>query len=251
VTATLSTPAGGDLEEGVRQLLDEARRNGDPEPGRPTLAKLLGATEHQVRQVLARVRQEVDEAPTAQLSVVPAEPLVEAAGDALAEAGDTAGDAGDQQPPGRPTSARLPRPWPLAFIAMAGAVAVWGGWVRLGELTGFGPINLLPGIGNGLVINTAVVLPLSVEFYAAYALRVLLASGELSERTKRFARWSFAASLAVGGAAQVASHVMGAAGVTAAPWWVTTAVACVPVMVVGLATGLATLVRQDDSTGGE
>jgi hypothetical protein len=44
---------------------------------------------------------------------------------------------------------------------------------------------------------------------------------------------------------------MDAAGGTAAPWWVTTLVACVPVLVVGLATGLATLVRQDAAVGGE
>ena len=142
---------------------------------------------------------------------------------------------------------RPPRPWPLLFIGLGAAVAVWGGWVRLGELTGFGPINLLPGVGTGFTLNTAVVLPLSAEFYGAYALRTLLASDLLTTRTRRFARRSFIASLAVGGGAQIASHVMGAASVTTAPWPVTTLVSCVPVLVLGLATGLATLVKHDAS----
>ncbi|MBA8924236.1 hypothetical protein BC739_001433 [Kutzneria viridogrisea] len=126
-----------------------------------------------------------------------------------------------------------------------------GGWIRLGELTGFCPVNLLPGIGAGLVLNTAVVLPVSVEAYAAYALHVLLTLAHMSDRTRLFAQRSFVTSLAIGAAAQVASHVMAAAEVTTAPWWVTTAVSTVPVLVVGLATGLATLVRRDSKIGGD
>jgi cytochrome bd-type quinol oxidase subunit 2 len=139
----------------------------------------------------------------------------------------------------------------LIFIGLAAAVAIWGGWVHLGELTGFGPINLLPGVGGGFTLNTAVVLPLSVELYSAYALRVLLASDQLSERSRRFARRSFLASLAVGGGAQIASHIMVATHVASAPWPVTTVVACVPLLVIGLATGLATLVKQDANAGSE
>lgn len=130
------------------------------------------------------------------------------------------------------------------IIGLAAAVAVWGGWVRLGELTGFGTINLLPGIGRGFTLNTAVVMPLSVEFYSAYALRVLLASDRLSCKATCFAKRSFATSLSLGGGAQIASHIMDAAHVTTAPWPVTTLVACVPLLVIGLATGLATLVKR-------
>jgi len=279
----------------VRQALATARSAGEPSPGRPTLAKMTGSTEYQVRQALAVLANEdtapepatVDDATPGETLATVGEALAstiastspagdnpdapdrqkphpevpdtragEPVGAEFANAGDTVPDLANQARQHQLSAAspvvsanRLPRPWPLAFIALAAAVAVWGGWVRLGELTGFGPINVLPGIGNGLVIDTAVVLPLSVEFYGAYALRVLLASGGLSEKTKNFARWSFVTSLAVGGAAQIASHVMGAASVTTAPWWVTTLVACVPVLVVGLATGLATLVRQDASAG--
>jgi hypothetical protein len=198
------------------------------------LAKLTGATDHHVRKALAELATE--------------QPPALQAGDELATDAPNEPIEAVTEPAGE---RRLPRPWPLAIIGLAAAVAVWGGWVRLGELTGFGPVNVLPGIGSGFVLNTAVVLPISVEAYAAYALRVLLASAGMSERTRVFARRSFFTSLAVGGGAQIASHVMGAAGVTSAPWWVTTLVACVPVLVVGLATGLATLVRQDASTGGE
>jgi hypothetical protein len=224
--------------EQVRTALAEADEAGRPRPGRPTLTKLTGATDHQVRKALAALAAE--------------QPPALQAGDELATDAPTEPIEVAIEPVAEPAGRRrLPRPWPLAIIGLAAAVAVWGGWVRLGELTGFGPVNVLPGIGGGFVLDTAVVLPISVEAYAAYALHVLLASAWMSERTRVFARRSFLTSLCVGGGAQIASHVMGAAGVTSAPWWVTTLVACVPVLVVGLATGLATLVRQDASTGGE
>ncbi|EHR48728.1 hypothetical protein SacmaDRAFT_0424 [Saccharomonospora marina XMU15] len=224
----------------VRQAIETARRAGRPRPGRPALVRLTGATDYAVRKALATLT--ASENNTA-ASLSPTEPTAD----------------GSPESTGRPASlhkaapavrgARLPRPWPLAVIGLAAAVAIWGGWVRLGELTGFGPINLLPGIGSGLTVNTAVVLPLSVEFYSAYALRVLLASDRLTARTRTFARRTFTASLVVGGGAQVASHVMDAAGTTTAPWPVTTVVACVPLLVLGLASGLASLVKQDATSG--
>ncbi|MET9264136.1 hypothetical protein [Amycolatopsis sp. NPDC004079] len=207
----------------VRQSVTDAQLAGRPAPGRPTLVKLTGATDYQVRKALAAL---------AQAESTPDEPSENA-----------------EVPDASPEPGRLPRPWPLAFIGLAAAVAIWGGWVRLGELTGFGPINLLPGLGSGFTFNTALVLPLSVEFYSAYALRVLLASDRLTEHTRHFARRSFIASLAVGGGAQIASHIMVAAKVVSAPWPVTTIVACVPLLVIGLATGLATLVKRDASAG--
>lgn len=62
---------------------------------------------------------------------------------------------------------RAPRPWPLLIIGLGAAVAVWSGWVGLGHLTGFGVVQLVPGVWDDLRINTAVVLPLSVEAYGA------------------------------------------------------------------------------------
>jgi hypothetical protein len=262
---------GTDVLEKVLQAIREAEAAGGPIPGRPTLVKTIRPkpTEHQVRIALETLRQAGElESPT---DHQPGETLVAdpppkpdtnpddddtvtipaVGGDTLATVDTTPGDPGEDltKAPTRPDEGRLPRPWPLVFIGLAAAVAIWGGWVRLGQLTGFGPITPLPGIANGFTIDTAVVLPVSAEFYSAYALRVLLASDRLSARTRRFARRSFITSLAVGGGAQIASHVMGAASVTIAPWPVTTLVSCVPVLVIGLATGLATLVKRDASAG--
>jgi hypothetical protein len=59
------------------------------------------------------------------------------------------------------------RRWPLFLIAAPAAVAIWSGWVGLGELCGFGVIHPLPGIVPGLQLNTAITLPVGVEAYAA------------------------------------------------------------------------------------
>jgi hypothetical protein len=42
-----------------------------------------------------------------------------------------------------------PRRWPLFLIAAPAAVAVWSGWVGLGDLCGFGIVHPLPGIVSG------------------------------------------------------------------------------------------------------
>ena len=151
------------------------------------------------------------------------------------------GDAGVT----RPASSRPPRPWPLLLIGLGAAVAVWSGWVGLGQLTGFGVVQLLPGVWDDLRINTAVVLPLSVEAYGGYALRCWLGTTGLSARTRRFARRSAITSLTIGAGAQAASHLMTAPGIHTAPWPVTVLVACIPVLVLGLASALARLVTAD------
>ncbi|RSM65011.1 hypothetical protein DMH04_50100 [Kibdelosporangium aridum] len=142
------------------------------------------------------------------------------------------------------------KPWPLLIIGAAAAVAVWSGWVGLGQMAGFGVIHPLPGIWDDLKLNTAVVLPLSVEAYAAYALRVWLGvgSGPRSARTLRFAKISAIASLVIGAIAQVAYHLMEAAGYTRAPWPIVMLVAIVPVIVLGLASALAKLVTSDTNS---
>ena len=40
------------------------------------------------------------------------------------------------------------RSWPLLILAAAAAVAVWSGWVEIGQMTGFGEVRPLPGIGR-------------------------------------------------------------------------------------------------------
>ncbi|MFD6640296.1 ABC transporter permease [Micromonospora chalcea] len=139
-----------------------------------------------------------------------------------------------------PGKARRLASWPVILIALPAFVAIWSGWVGLGGLTGFGVVHPLPGIADGFSINTAITLPIGVEVYAAYALRAWL-SGLVPPRARRFAKWSAIGSLLVGALGQVAYHLLVAAGITSAPWWITTAVACLPVAVLGMAAALAHL----------
>src|SRR3984885_9640997 len=144
------------------------------------------------------------------------------------------------------------RSWPLLLLALPAAVAVWSGWVGIGQMTGFGQVHPLPGIWGSLHLDTAVTLPVGVEAYAAYALRAWLsASPVVSDRTRRFARWSAIGSLVLGMAGQVAWHLLSQAHVGRAPWWVTTGVSCLPVLVLGMGAGLAHLLRADASAAAE
>ncbi|MCX2732509.1 ABC transporter permease [Saccharopolyspora sp. NFXS83] len=137
----------------------------------------------------------------------------------------------------------VPR-WPVLLLALPAFVAIWSGWVGLGGLTGFGIVHPLPGIWDGLELNTAITLPIGVETYAAYALRVWL-SGQVPRRARRFAQVSALGSLGLGALGQVAYHLMTAAGMTAAPWWITTLVACLPVAVLGMGAALTHLLHTD------
>lgn len=141
---------------------------------------------------------------------------------------------------------RLVSVWPVILLALPAFVAVWSGWVGLGRMTGFGMVDLLPGIvgpGSWATIDSAITLPVGVETYAAYALYVWL-SGRVPDRARKFAKWSAIGSLGVGSLGQVAYHLLVAANVTSAPWQITTAVACLPVAVLGMGAALAHLVRE-------
>jgi hypothetical protein len=160
---------------------------------------------------------------------------VEASPATEAETGAAAGD-----------EMRPVRSWPVLLLALPAFVAVWSGWVGLGELTGFGVVHPLPGIADGFTINSAITLPIGVETYAAFALRVWL-SGRVPAKARRFAKWSALSALALGALGQVAYHLLDAAGVTAAPWPITTAVACLPVAVLGMGAALAHLIHTRDN----
>lgn len=136
------------------------------------------------------------------------------------------------------------RRWPVIVLAAPAFVAVWSGWVGLGQLTGFGLVHPLPGIADGFTINSAITLPVGVETYAAYALSVWL-SGEVPAAARRFARWSALGSLILGALGQVAFHLLVAAGVRSAPWQITTVVSCFPVAVLGMGAALAHLLRAE------
>jgi hypothetical protein len=139
-------------------------------------------------------------------------------------------------------SLRPMRSWPVVLLAAPAFVAIWSGWVGLGALTGFGLVHPLPGIADGFTLNSAITLPVGVEAYAAYALRVWLATGVGADsRARRFAKWSAVGALVLGAAGQIAYHLMVADHVTTAPWWITTAVSCLPVVVLGFGAALAHL----------
>ena len=144
-------------------------------------------------------------------------------------------------------SKRMPR-WPLALIAPAAAVAIWSGWVGLGELCGFGPVHVLPGIAPRFVINTAICLPVGMEAYAGFALGVWLRDSGVPDRAKDFARWSAFGALALGVLGQVAFHVLSSLHVQHAPIWVVVFVSCIPVGVLGLAAALAHLMSDPPKT---
>ena len=159
---------------------------------------------------------------------------------------DGAGLADRAQPSGGPARGRPLRSWPLLVLALPAAVAVWSGWVGIGRLTGFGEVRPLPGVWDSLRLDTAVTLPVGVEAYAAYALRAWLSpSTAVSPRTRRFARWSAIGSLVLGMAGQVAYHLLTQAHSRHAPWGITTAVSCLPVLVLGMGAALAHMIRAD------
>ena len=153
---------------------------------------------------------------------------------------------GEELPALQPARAQAVRTWPLLVLALPAAVAVWAGWVGIGQMTGFGQVHPLPGIWDSLHLDTAVTLPVGVEAYAAYALRAWLsASAAVSARTRRFARASALGSLLLGMAGQIAYHLLAQTRATHAPWGITTAVSCLPVLVLGMGTALAHLLRAD------
>ena len=141
---------------------------------------------------------------------------------------------------------RTVRSWPLLVLAAPAAAEVWSGWVGIAQKTGFGLVSPLPGIWPALHLDTAITLPVGVEAYAAYALRAWLARDRtISGRTRRFAKWSAICSFALGMAGQIAYHLMAQAGTARAPWPVTTVVSCLPVLVLGMGTALAHMLRAD------
>ena len=158
----------------------------------------------------------------------------------------TAGPAAADRSPASARPARTMRSWPLLVLAAPAAAEVWSGWVGIAQKTGFGLVSPLPGIWPGLHLDTTVTLTVGVEAYAAYALRAWL-SGEpwISDRTRRFAKWSAIFSFALGMAGQVAYHLLAQAGAARAPWPVTMIVSCLPVLVLAMGTALAHMLRAD------
>lgn len=142
------------------------------------------------------------------------------------------------------------RSWPLIVLAAPATVAVWSCWVRLGQMTGFGLVRPFPGLWDSFQVNTAITLPVGVEAYGAFALRAWLAAGlQTSNRTRRFAKWPAIGSLLLGMSGQVAYHLLSEARVVKAPWEITMAVACLPVLVLGMGAALSHLIHADADGG--
>src|SRR5712672_3523282 len=138
-------------------------------------------------------------------------------------AGRTTGPAGGDRSAAVSSGARAVRSWPLLVLAAPAAAEVFSGWASIAQETGFGLVSPLPGIWPSLHLDTSITLPVGVEAYAAYALRAWLATGHaVSARTRRFAKWSAICSFALGMAGQVTFHLLAQAGVTRAPWAITT-----------------------------
>ena len=137
--------------------------------------------------------------------------------------------------PGRPGQRRVRR-WPLVVIASPAMVAIWSGWVSLGEMCGFGLVEPFPGITRWR-LDTAMSLPIGVEAYGAFAMSAWL-SPATPENARRFAKWSALGSLALGMLGQVAYHLLSAAHQTRAPWPVVVVVACLPVITLGFGAAL-------------
>jgi hypothetical protein len=201
------------------------------------------------RAILAALNEDADTKPVRKLHAVtePAEAEEPAhaseAPEEPAADGEEPQDNASTDPGMRPEKVRRIKLWPVLLLALPAFVAVWSGWVGLGRLTGFGPIQLLPGIWDHLTINSAITLPIGVETYAAFALRVWLSPATRTDRVRSFAKWSALGSLVLGMVGQVAYHLMTAADVERAPWPVTTLVSCLPVVVLGCGAALAHLVR--------
>jgi hypothetical protein len=130
------------------------------------------------------------------------------------------------------------RRWPLMVLALPAMVAIWSGWVGLGEMAGFGVVHPLPGIADSVSLNTAITLPIGVEAYSAYALGTWLSPRGIRSAARRFAAWSAGIALLLGLVGQVLYHLLTAAGYQKAPGAVVIFVACLPVLVLGAGAAL-------------
>ncbi|MGI8815337.1 MAG: hypothetical protein ACR2G2_08685 [Pseudonocardia sp.] len=152
-----------------------------------------------------------------------------------------------------PTSTQQARRrWPLGLLALPAAVAIWSGWVGLGQMAGFGLVHPLPGIADHFELNSAITLPIGVEAYSAYALGTWLSARAMPVRARRFAAWSSLTALGLGLLGQVIYHLLSTAGYQQAPAWVVVFVACLPVLVLGAGAALHHLLGTEvDSAANE
>lgn len=145
---------------------------------------------------------------------------------------------------------RFPR-WPMILLALPASVAIWGGWVGLGTLCGFGVVHPLPGLAGGFHMDLVLTLPVGVEAYGTYALAAWLWPGDIPARARRWAMYSALAALLLGCLGQVAYHLLMWSHAVRAPALVVVFVSCVPVAVVGAGGALYHLMDGEPDTSGD
>jgi hypothetical protein len=136
-----------------------------------------------------------------------------------------------------PEARRYPR-WPIAFIALPSAALCWSGWIGLAAMCGFGVVHPLQGVWDALRINTAILLPIGVEAYAAYALGAWLTHRQVPKRARTFAVRSAIGALALGWVGQASYHILAAHHTTTAPWYVILPVTLALVCTIGFGVTL-------------
>ncbi|MEV6714839.1 ABC transporter permease [Lentzea sp. NPDC051208] len=249
------TDAVGSASEAAHDEPSARRLHAVPEltaaPVEPADRTLLEAAEE--APAAPSVTEALTAEPTPGALVSPAETAGEA--ETTVQASPIAGAPVPTSPPSGRTgwmgTRSQVRRWPIVLIALGAFVSIWGGWVELGKLTGFGEITPLPGIADDWTINSAITLPLGMEAYAALALQVWLSGRTRSDKARSFAKWSALGALVLGAGGQVAYHLMKAAGMTVAPWQITTVVSCLPVIVLGFGAALVHLMADDNTHDSE
>lgn len=143
--------------------------------------------------------------------------------------------------------------WHIAaalLIAIPAFLAVWSGWIGLGELTGWGKRNMLPGLvkeGGWATINTSITLPIGVEAFGALSLSVFLASRHRRGLLRFYSGLCAFGSILLGCFGQIAYHVLTATS-QKAPNELVAFVAMLPPLVLAAAAGLIHLAASDRSS---
>jgi hypothetical protein len=132
--------------------------------------------------------------------------------------------------------------WLLAPIAFSAFTATWGGWAKLATMTGYTETQMIPG-EEWSTLNLGIALPLGVEAYGALALAVAF-----DRRATKVARWfagvSAVGALTLAAIGQAIVHNLIADGKTVAAPGVISFVSVLPVIVLGLSSGLALLSQE-------
>jgi hypothetical protein len=103
------------------------------------------------------------------------------------------------------------------ILAAPAFVAIWSGWVGLGGLTGFGPVHLLPGIGQTTSRSTRRSRCRSAWRPTPPTRCWVWLTPGLPTRAQTFARWTIGSWL-IGASAQ---SLQPWPHIDHAPWWIT------------------------------